>query len=578
MKVKLARTAGFCMGVRRAVEIALTEANRGAGPFYTFGPLIHNKQVLDLLTSKNVRSVDNIDHLNEGTLLIRAHGIPPEQRKRLKASNLRILDATCPRVARVQAIIRYNTKKGYTPVIIGDREHAEVIGLMGYGEDKAYVINSTAEVSSLPEKEKLFIVAQTTQNEHGFHEIVEAVKKRNPDTIIFNTICEATHERQQEVRTLADTVDGMVVVGGYNSGNTHRLAEISKECGLPTFHIETEKDLDIESLSSMNIAGVTAGASTPNWMIKKVVKDLESIRSKKETFVGRWIRKAVKSLLLSSGLVALGAFSLSYASAVLSGKTAPTFIYPLLAFLYIYAMYVLNRFLDKGASTYNDPEKATFYRKNRIFLVLTGIVSAVIALTLSYMLGTKIYLLMAGLCILGIIYSIPLVPMSLRHLWRYSKIKDIPGSKSLSEALAWAAVIALLPLLGKDPIKWPSTLIIFYVVFSMAYVRTALFDILQVQGDMIVGKETLPITLGENKTIFLVKGIILSAVLLLIIAPLFKLVSYFSFFLLICLILLSISLLSHEKGRIRSEPYTEYLVEASFLLSGLLGLLWQVLQ
>ena len=182
---------------------------------------------------------------------------------------------------------------------------------------------------------------------------------------------------------------------------------------------------------------------------------------------------------------------------------------------------------------------------------------------------------MAGLCILGIIYSIPLVPMSLRHLWRYSKIKDIPGSKSLSEAIAWAVVIALLPLLGKDPIKWPSTIITFYLVFSMAYVRTALFDILQVQGDMIVGKETLPIILGEKRALFLLKGIILSACLLLIIAPIFNLVTYFSFFLLVCFILLSVSLMSHEKGRIHSEPHTEYLVEVSFILAGLLGLLWQ---
>ena len=574
MKVKLAITAGFCMGVRRAMEIALAEANKGDGPFYTFGPLIHNKQVLELLESKSVIAVDNIDQLNEGTLLIRAHGIPPEQRKKLKDSNLRILDATCPRVARVQAIIRYNTNKGYTPVIVGDKDHAEVVGLMGYGKGRAHVINSKAEVENLPETEKLFVVAQTTQNEHSYQEIVEIIKKRNPQTIIFNTICEATHERQQEVRALADTVDGMVVVGGYNSGNTHRLVEISKESGIPTFHIETEKELDREKLSAMNVAGITAGASTPNWMIKKVVKELESIRSRRENFFGRWLRKTVKSMLLSSGLVALGAFSLSYASAVLSGTT-PKLIYPLLAFLYIYAMHVLNRFLDKGASTYNDPEKAAFYRKNRVFLVLTGIVSAIIALILSYLLGTKIYLLMAGLCILGIIYSIPLVPMSLRHLWRYSKIKDIPGSKGLSEAFAWAVVIALLPLLGKDPIKWPSTIITFYLVFSMAYVRTALFDILQVQGDMIVGKETLPIILGENRALFLLKGIILSACLLLIIAPIFNLVTYFSFFLLVCFILLSVSLMSHEKGRIHSEPHTEYLVEASFILAGLLGLLWQ---
>jgi 4-hydroxy-3-methylbut-2-enyl diphosphate reductase len=273
-------------------------------------------------------------------------------------------------------------------------------------------------------------------------------------------------------------------------------------------------------------------------------------------------------------LAALGALSLSYATGVLSGIT-PRFIYPLLAFLYIYAMHILNRFLDKGASTYNDPEKAAFYRKYRIVLVITGIASAIIALILSYFLGTKIYLLMAVLCILGVIYSIPLVPMSLRHLWRYSKIKDIPGSKSLSEALAWAAVVSLLPLLGKDPIRLSSTVITFYLVISMVYVRAAVFDILQVQGDMIVGKETLPIILGEKRTLLLLKGIIIVAILVLIILPFIHMATYFSFFLLICFILLTISLISYERGRIHSEPLIEYLVEASFILTGLLALLWQ---
>ncbi|MBW1803872.1 MAG: 4-hydroxy-3-methylbut-2-enyl diphosphate reductase, partial [Deltaproteobacteria bacterium] len=216
------------MGVRRAVEIVLTEANRGSTPIYTFGPLIHNKQVMDLLESKGVYSIGDISGLKEGTLVIRAHGIPPDQRKRLRASALKLIDATCPRVARVQSIIRYHSHKGLTAVIVGDRDHAEVIGLVGYGNGRAHVINHADEVSRLPDGEKIFVVAQTTQDIHNFKSIVEAIKQRYPEALVFDTICDATHNRQDDVRSFAGHVDGVVVVGGHHSGNTQRLAQVAE--------------------------------------------------------------------------------------------------------------------------------------------------------------------------------------------------------------------------------------------------------------------------------------------------------------------------------------------------------------
>ena len=421
------------MGVRKAMEAVLAEANKKEGPIYTYGPLIHNKQVLDLLGSKGVRIVHEVDGLKKGTILIRAHGIPPQQRKILRASKLKIVDATCPKVARVQAIIRYHTNKGYVPVIVGDKDHAEVIGLVGYGNGQARVVSNLSEVTTLPEKGKLLVVAQTTQNENSFQEIVGAIQERSPDTLVFNTICDATSDRQNEVRLLAGQVDGLTVVGGYDSGNTCRLVEIAKAEGIPTFHIESEKELNYEGLSTMEVIGVTAGASTPNWMINNVVKEIENIRSRKETFLNRWVRKGFKFFLLSNFLVAIGAFSLSYAAALLSGRKAD-FIHPFLAFFYVYAMRVLNRFLDRGASTYNDPERASFYKRYKVFLILTSIIAILGALIISFTLGFSIFLMVAGLCLLGITYSVPIVPTGLRHLWRYSKIKDVPGSKTFSEA------------------------------------------------------------------------------------------------------------------------------------------------
>jgi hypothetical protein len=174
--------------------------------------------------------------------------------------------------------------------------------------------------------------------------------------------------------------------------------------------------------------------------------------------------------LLSNLLVAFGGFALAYAAAILLGRK-PDLIHPCLALLYIYAMQVLNRFLDRGASTYNDPERASFYRKHRIFLILSGVLSMIGALVLSFYLGTMVFFAMAGLSILGIIYSIPIVPISLRHLWRYSKIKDIPGSKTLSVALAWGVLISLLPLLEPTSLAWPRAIVSFSCVFSIVYAR-----------------------------------------------------------------------------------------------------------
>jgi len=213
------------MGVRRAMEMVLTEANKGTGPLYTFGPLIHNHQVFDLLASKGIRPVDDLNALKSGTIIIRAHGIPPQDRRAIRETGLKIVDATCPKVARVQAIIRYHTRKGSTAIIVGNKGHAEVVGLLGYSEGPAHVIQTVDDVSELPDLDQVFVVAQTTQNEQNYLEVVNALKERFPELQIFHTICDATYHRQQEVRSFSGQVDATVVVGGFHSGNTLRLAQ-----------------------------------------------------------------------------------------------------------------------------------------------------------------------------------------------------------------------------------------------------------------------------------------------------------------------------------------------------------------
>jgi 4-hydroxy-3-methylbut-2-enyl diphosphate reductase len=311
-------------------------------------------------------------------------------------------------------------------------------------------------------------------------------------------------------------------------------------------------------------------------MINSVVKEIEGIRGRGESLFFRCIKSIVKFLVLSNLMVACGAFCFAYAlSILLHGKL--DLIFPCVTFLYIYAMHVLNRFLDRGASAYNDPERAAFLRKHRPLLIMTAVAAIITALVLCYSIGMITFLAMIGLSLLGIIYSIHLFPVSLRQKIPYSKIKDIPGSRSLSESLAWAAVIAVLPLLEKFPLLQPAALVCIFIVLSISYVRSALFDILQAQGDLIVGTETLPIILGEKKALDLLKALLLAAALLVIVSPVLGIVGPFSFCILFPLFSLAFCLKAYEKHWLYPGITFEVLVEGIFFLTGFLALIWQAM-
>jgi 4-hydroxy-3-methylbut-2-enyl diphosphate reductase len=280
MDVVLAKNAGFCMGVRRAVETTLGMVQKGETAIATFGPLIHNPQVLKLLEEQGVQILTEIPAQATGTIIIRAHGIPPEEKKNLEATGAIIEDATCPRVLKVQAIIARYKKEGFATVIIGDRDHAEVEGLMGYAADTGQVVNNEADVASLRLDGLYIIVSQTTQDEYLFERLKEAILQRYPGGEVFNTICDSTHKRQEEVRQLCQEVEALIVVGGRTSANTKRLGEIAESLGCPVFMVESEMDLVRQALECYGRVGVTAGASTPNWVISRIVEVLANMTEK----------------------------------------------------------------------------------------------------------------------------------------------------------------------------------------------------------------------------------------------------------------------------------------------------------
>lgn len=276
--VIVAKSAGFCWGVRRAFDRVMEEAaKKGDEKLYTYGPLIHNPQAVKTLEEKGVDVLNEISPDLAGTVFIRTHGVSPKERNTLRSSGVKICDATCPDVGIIQGLVRKHVRKNYYVIIIGNSEHPEVKALLGYAEGKGVAVGSRSEIEKLPTDWKdVCVVAQSTQKEDKFDELASFIKERWPDAIIYNTICASTTERQEEVRNLATSVDAMVVVGGYNSANTSKLAQISRETGTPTFLIETETELNPNDFNSIQNIGVTAGSSTPSWVIDKVVEKLKS--------------------------------------------------------------------------------------------------------------------------------------------------------------------------------------------------------------------------------------------------------------------------------------------------------------
>ena len=286
MEVAQASSAGFCWGVRRAVECAVATAEslsggagRQLGTVYTDGPLIHNPAMIRDLERRGVYETRSPETLPEGaTLIIRAHGIAPEHRQRLQSLPLKLIDATCPEVARIQGVIRTHVAQGCAIVIHGDRGHAEVTGLCGHAQGRGFVVESADDVATLPATlEKVCVVAQSTQDEAAFARVAEAVRQRYGDAQVLDTICKATKNRQQELRNLAATCQKIVVVGSPMSANSLRLARIAAESGCPALMVASADELRPEDFANVTTVGLTAGASTPDTEIAAVRLRLERL-------------------------------------------------------------------------------------------------------------------------------------------------------------------------------------------------------------------------------------------------------------------------------------------------------------
>jgi len=275
MKIILAESAGFCFGVKRATNMAF-EAAEHYHQICSLGPIIHSPQLVEKLEEKGVRVIEKVEDIPEGAVIIRSHGVTADELDGILAREMKIVDATCPFVKKAQDHAALLSKEGYVVILVGEAEHPEVQGIVSYARDgEVYVVADRRQAEDLPRKGRIGVVAQTTQSFENLRQVVEVCLEKSKELRVFNTICSATTVRQNEARTIARQVDMMLVVGGFNSANTNRLAQICREIQSRTHHVETAGQIDPAWFAGVATVGITAGASTPRWIIDEVMQRVE---------------------------------------------------------------------------------------------------------------------------------------------------------------------------------------------------------------------------------------------------------------------------------------------------------------
>ncbi|HUI90921.1 MAG TPA: 4-hydroxy-3-methylbut-2-enyl diphosphate reductase [Chitinivibrionales bacterium] len=524
MRIITATTAGFCMGVRRAVDIALEQAAKSGGGVYTLGPLIHNNQTVQMLKERGITALDDGNPPPAGSsILIRAHGVAPEVQRSWEPRG-HVIDGTCPKVKTVHRVIEKYRAQGYAIVITGDAGHAEVVGLQGYAGDAGHLVGSPDDVEKLPGLKKICLVSQTTFDNVTFDEIAGAIRKRfaGGEVVIKKTTCSATDRRQEETRELAKKVDAVLVVGGKNSANTRRLAKIAAETGTPTQWIETEKEIEWDKIANCKTVGITAGASTPNWMIKRITDYLLYMDQTRKITPVNLLRHVIDLFSTLNIFVATGAALVYYASCVLQGlpQTVSGFA---LSFLYFLSMYLWNSLTSMEATQHLGVGRYRFYSAHKPALYAVVAVCILLILVISFLESRVLFYLMLFATFAGSVYHITIVPAFLRKFLRYGKLKDVPMSRDLFVALAWGIVLTFVPMAGAGGASRISliTMPCFILIFVLAFLRSLIFDLRDIEGDRIMGRETLVTIIGEEGARKLVLAVILLTGVVCALSPLF---------------------------------------------------------
>jgi (E)-4-hydroxy-3-methyl-but-2-enyl pyrophosphate reductase len=503
MKIIVAETAGFCMGVRRAVDIAVDSNPGASGKIYTIGPLIHNNQTLEMLKARGIEPLDGTQTvMPDDPILIRAHGIPPSTQAEYAEKGHIIIDGTCPKVKTVHKVISKYRELGYTIIIAGDEGHAEVVGLMGYAGSACHLIQTPQDIKNLPELKRMCLVSQTTFDRETFDQIAEQLHDRfpNADVIIKKTICAATDKRQEEIGFLSQLVDAIIVVGGKNSANTLRLANIARGHNSRTQHVETEKEIDWDALKECRTVGITAGASTPHWMIKRVVDHLQFLEHTRRKTVPNFLWQVLDACSNMNFFIAAGASAMYFTSCLLQNMTFH-WSGAILSLLYMLSMYLWNSLTTIDITRHLGISRYRFYnvRKKLLFSLTALSIIAILVMSLTSGSAPLFYLMLIATAA-GTLYHFTIVPPALKKIFKYGNLKDIPTSRDLFVALAWGLLITFIPHAIEQSLSLTrATIGFFFWMFILAYMRSLFFDLRDIEGDRIMGRETLVTIIGEKK-------------------------------------------------------------------------------
>ena len=503
MKVEIGKFAGFCDGVKYAVEKTFSQASKSNEEIYVDGHLIHNPQTLDMLEKTGVKTYedtgDDMSVLDDKTVIIRAHGISPERREALSNHAKKIVNLTCKYVAKIQALVKKHSSLGYRVIVIGNPTHPEIIGVCGFAQD-VYVVYKDEDIEKLPEDDKkTLIVAQTTLQKETFNKFVSQIqdKYKNSELIIKNTICEATEQRQNEILDIAKRNDVVLVIGGSESSNTRNLYKIASSIK-PSFYVEFKEDLEKIDLTPYKNVGIMAGASTPDWLIEDIA---QTIKDNYSSSFYRGINKVFDFLNYGYIFFSFGAFLMSYAIYDILNKP---FQYRIGV---IVALYYLFMSLGNGYSNYtikiSDKRRYLFYQKYKPAFLTIIVVSALIMFYLAYNVDIGILMLTILSTLLGTAYNISFEKNDrFNHSFFFRLFKKLVPFKAIIISIAVTTLLnGSILLLNRNILKENTLSYLFSVsiVFIFMFIRQALIEIKFSQSDKIAGAVTLTTYIDSDK-------------------------------------------------------------------------------
>ncbi len=500
MKIELAKNSGFCAGVRNAVNKIVHEINNCNEEILIHGSLIHSPQTVSILEKRGLKIIKNEDCIENQIVAIRTHGTTQQEYKKIKKSAKRIINLTCSNVAYVHGIVKKYSLKGYFTIILGDRDHAEVKAISSFAGKGFYIISALDEITGIPEAEKYLLVSQTTLDINFFNEAAEIIKNRFGDIKIINTICTATRDRQSDLfMAFKKGVDAVIVVGGKNSANTKRLAQIGRENNVTTFHIETEDELIPDDFKNIKHVVVSAGASTPSWIMNNVLEKLYNIKFKKRTYLFVFFKSLLEFLTRTNLFSALATIFMTL-TVLPCGIFGCSYIMPLLSAVFIFFMYSINNFLRPYELQLSKPFKYNLYTRYKYLLISLTIISLIFYLYYSIQSGYPASVLYLTAFVIGFIYAIPsLTKIAVNNALKFF-IKMLSGVKSIAISLGWTFVALIIPFI-MNQYNYIQFISIFIIIFSIIVIRNILFyDLLDYQGDLLLGIETVTTIFGVKTT------------------------------------------------------------------------------